>query len=269
MNSPVSVAEQAARAAGRVIQEGSRRRLSVRHKGTVDLVTEIDLAAEDAIQEVLARETPGVPVLAEEGGGAWGATTRWIVDPLDGTTNFVHGFPSYGVSVALQTDGAITAGCVYDPLRDEAYTAALGLGAWCNGERLRVSEIDRLDDALVITGFPYDRRERAWEYLRYVAAFLERTHGVRRAGAASLDFAHIAAGRAEGYWEFGLKPWDVAAGTLLVAEAGGLVSDMARGPLDLEHPRLLASNGRIHEEMRTLLCLLLSSEGSLGGAVQT
>lgn len=254
----VRVAESSARAAGRVIQAAAGA-VQVHHKGAVDLVTEVDLAAERALCEVLERELPGVPVLAEEGGGATEATTRWIVDPLDGTTNFVHGFPCYCVSVALEIDGRVDVGCVYDPIHDRAYTATRGGGAWCGGERLRVSQTETLDQSLLITGFPYDRRERAAFYLSFVEAFLERCQGIRRDGSAAMDLCHIAAGRADGYWELNLKAWDVAAGALLVEEAGGRVSDVAQTPLSLAHPRVLASNGRIHERMAIIITQLLSS----------
>lgn len=252
------LAERAARAGGRVIRDAQGAR-EVHHKGPIDLVTEVDLAAEAAIRAVLEQGTPGVPILAEEGGGAAGAATRWIVDPLDGTTNFVHGFPSYAVSVALEVDGVLAAGCIYDPIHDAAYTAARGEGAWCEGRRLRVSQTATLDAALLITGFAYDRRERADFYLRFVRAFLIRSQGLRRAGSAAMDLCHLAAGRADGYWEFGLSPWDVAAGALLVEEAGGRVSDVLLGPLDLARPRLLASNGRIHENMSEIIAQLISS----------
>lgn len=255
-----ALAEHAARAGGALVRAGAAQRgRAVRHKGPIDLVTETDLASEAAIRGILEAGEPGIPILAEEGGGPWHSPTRWIVDPLDGTTNFVHGFPSYGVSIALELDGAVVLGCVYDPVGDLAYTAVRGGGARCEGAPLAVSSVDALSAALLATGFPYDRAARAAYYLRFVQAFLERSHGVRRAGAASIDFAHVAAGRLDGYWELGLKPWDVAAGALLVAEAGGRVSDMALGPLDLNQPRVLASNGLIHEQMATVLLPLLSS----------
>jgi myo-inositol-1(or 4)-monophosphatase len=269
----VEVAVAAARAAGVIIEAaigdgigpprlpaslaGGR---SVQQKGAVDLVTRIDLACEEAIRSVLARLTPGVPVLGEEGGGAHGVTTRWIVDPLDGTTNFVHGFPAYAVSIGLQVDGVVEAGCIYDPLRRQLYTASRGQGAFCGDHRLRVSETDRVGDALLLTGFAYDRRERADFYLRFVKLFLERGRGLRRAGAAALDLAHVACGRADGFWEFGLSPWDVAAGMLLIEEAGGKVTDISMDPLDLDSPRLLATNARIHDEMSGLLMECLGNE---------
>lgn len=264
------MAARAALEAGTLIRAAhDRRELGIaefRRKGPIDLVTEVDLAAEAAVREVLAREQPGVPVLAEEGGGARQAATRWIVDPLDGTTNFVHGFPAFAVSLALQVDGALVAACTYDPLRDELYAAAPGTGAWMDDRRLRVSSTPTLADSLLLTGFPYDRRERAEYYLRFVRAAIEATQGIRRAGAASLDFAHVAAGRADGFWEFGLRPWDVAAGSLLVEEAGGRVTDMEGGPLDLDRPRLLATNGLIHEALSQMLRSLLSSAVQSAGA---
>ena len=252
-----AVAEGAARAAGAVIEAASGA-VQVHHKGAVDLVTEVDLAAERAVCDALRAATPDLPILAEEGGGADGLSTRWIVDPLDGTTNFVHGFPCYGVSVALEIDGQVQVGCVYDAVNRRAYTATRGGGATCEGARLRVSETRSLAESLLVTGFPYDRREKAAYYVRFVQAFLERCQGIRRDGSAALDLCHIAAGRADGYWEFNLKAWDVAAGALLVEEAGGRVTDLALTPLSLAHPRVLASNGHIHEEMARIFPQLLS-----------
>ncbi len=267
----IAVAVQAARAAGAIIRQAAGDGIGpptlpddldggtrISRKGDIDLVTRIDLASEAAIRAVLAEQTPDIPVLAEEGGGARTATTRWIVDPLDGTTNFVHGFPAYAVSIGLQVDGVIQVGCIYDPLRDHLYTATRGGGAACNGTRIRVSQTTALGDALLLTGFPYDRQQRAAEYLRIVQAFMERCRGIRRAGAAALDFAHVAAGRADGFWELGLAPWDVCAGVLLVQEAGGVVTDMSGGPISIDRPRVLASNGQIHAQMARILSGLIS-----------
>lgn len=251
------VAERAARVAGAIIRTGSIGR--VRHKGVVDPVTEVDIAAEDAIRKVLTAADPEIPILGEEEGGAEGSRTRWIVDPLDGTVNFLHGYPMYCVCVALQDAGDLQVGVIYDPVRDHCYSAERGCGARLDGEPLRVSETADLGDALVASGFPYDRRTHAPEYLRYVEAFLRRAQGFRRAGAAGMDLAMLAAGQLDGFWEFGLKPWDVAAGTLIIREAGGVVSDMAGGPLDLDRPRILASNGRIHDAMLRVLGDLLDA----------
>jgi len=252
----LDVAENAARAAGAIIR--NRSATQVRHKAAaVDLVTEVDLACEDAIRGILSAADPGIPILGEEEGGAEGASSRWIVDPLDGTVNFVHGFPMYCVSIALQNEGELRLGVIYDPVRDRCYRAEQGRGADVDGEPLRVSETADLGQALVASGFPYDRRDNADVYLRFVKAFLERAQGFRRAGAAAMDLAMLAEGQLDGYWEFGLKPWDVAAGTLIVREAGGQVSDMAGGALTLDTPRILASNGRIHDAMGRVLVDLL------------
>ena len=259
-----AVAEAAARAGGAVIQEALQRRdgaqaYRAKDGEGIDLLTSVDLAAEAAVRAALLDRCPGVPVLAEEGGGASAATTRWIVDPIDGTTNFVHGFPAFCTSVALQQDGVLVAGCVYDPVHDHAYTAHRGGGATCNGRPLRVSETPTLGRSLVLTGFAYDRRERPNFYLRFVREMLVQAQGIRRAGAAALDFCHIAAGRADGYWEFHLSPWDVAAGILLVREAGGQVTTLAQAPVHLDQPEILCTNGHIHAEMAAALTRLVDS----------
>jgi len=259
-----AVAEAAARAGGAVIQEALAQRdgaqpYRAKDAEGIDLLTTVDLAAEAAVRASLEERSPGVPVLAEEGGGAASASTRWIVDPIDGTTNFVHGFPAFCTSVALERDGVLVAGCVYDPVRDHAYAAHRGGGATCNGRPLRVSETPTLGQSLVLTGFAYDRRERPDFYLRYVREMLVQAQGIRRAGAAALDFCHIAAGRADGYWEFHLSPWDVAAGILLVQEAGGRVTTLAQHPVRLDQPEILCTNGHIHAEMAAALTRLVES----------
>jgi len=245
------IAEKAARAAGAIIRSSSASHVA--HKGVVDLVTEVDLACESAIREILERESPGIPILGEEEGGAESASTRWIVDPLDGTTNFVHGFPAYCVCIALEDRGDLCVGVIYDPVRNRCYSAEKGRGATRDGETMRVSDCTRLDSALLASGFPYDRRERAAELLRYVQAFLERGQGFRRAGSAGMDLAFVASGSLDGYWEFGLHPWDVAAGVVLVREAGGRVTDVAGGKLNVARPQILATNGTIHDEMLEVL----------------
>ena len=254
------MAVTAAEAAGAIIRDARQASLRVQHKGAIDLVTQVDLAAESAIRDILERCTPEIPILAEEGGGASQAKTRWIVDPLDGTTNFVHGYPSYAVSIGLQVDGVLEVGCVFDAVNGRAYTARRGEGAWLGDQKLQVSATSRLDQALLVTGFPYDRRERIDWYLSFVRQFLLKGRGLRRAGAAAMDFVAIATGVIDGYWEFGLNPWDVAAGVLLVQEAGGMVTDMEGGALVLDRPRLLATNGKVHAEMSELLIPLLRSQ---------
>ena len=253
----LAVAEEAARTAGHIIQEAAGTHLNVRHKGAIDLVTQVDLAAEAAIRSCLQRHTPDLPILAEEGGGPWDKDTRWIVDPVDGTTNFVHGYPSYAVSIGLQVEGELEVGCIFDAVHGRSYTATRGGGAWCGDERLSVSSCATLERALLVTGFPYDRRTNVDKYLKFVRAFLIRTQGIRRAGAAAMDFVALASGSVDGYWEFGLNPWDVAAGVLLVQEAGGHVTEMNGDPVHLEAPRLLASNGHLHAEMGEILMEML------------
>ena len=255
-----AVAEEAARAAGLIIRDAAGTQLDVQHKGEIDLVTQVDLAAESAIRSCLQAHTPDIPILAEEGGGPWEEQTRWIVDPLDGTTNFVHGYPSYAVSIGLQVDGILEVGCVFDAVHGRSYRATRGEGAWCDGQRLQVSECTTLDRALLVTGFPYDRRTKVDKYLRFVRELMIRAQGIRRAGAASMDFVALASGQVDGYWEFGLNPWDVAAGILLVQEAGGCVTEMNGEPIHLVSPRLLASNGPLHREVSEILCGLMVSD---------
>lgn len=263
MSPEVALAEAAARAAGQVIRTALDHRVGTQayatKDGAIDLLTEVDLAAEQAVRTHLAAATPAVPVLAEEGGGATHAQTRWIVDPIDGTTNFVHGFPGFCTSIGLQVDGQMEAACVYDPVQDVAYTAGRGLGAHAAGSRLAVSQTPALAQSLVLTGFAYDRRERPEFYLRFLREVLVRAQGVRRGGAAAMDFCHIASGRGDGYYEFHLSPWDCAAGVLLVEEAGGLVTTVSGAQIDLDKPEVLCTNGRIHDELSRALLPLLSS----------
>jgi myo-inositol-1(or 4)-monophosphatase len=249
----------AAQAAGAIIRAHGQDELRVQHKGEIDLVTQVDLACEDAVRALLEQRCPGVPILGEEGGGPWEASTRWIVDPLDGTTNFVHGYPSYAVAVALELEGQLEVGCIYDPIHDRTYAARRGGGATCNGSPIQVSRTTALIEGLLITGFPYDRREKADLYLSYLRAFMTRCQGVRRMGAASMDFVAIATGRADGYWELGLSPWDIAAGALLVQEAGGEVTGLDGGSLNLQGRKMLASNGLLHQEMCEVVRDLVSS----------
>ncbi len=250
-----AIARRTSEAAGALIRSmGSPKDIS--HKNAVDVVTEVDLASEREVRRLLAEATPDIAILAEEEGGAMEGT-RWIVDPLDGTVNFVHGYPAYGVSIGLELDGAIVAGAVHDVPNDRTYWAARGAGAWCGERRLHVSAVSALRDALLVTGFAPDRHERPAFYARMVEAFLARGQCIRRGGAASLDFCLVADGRLDGYWELGLKPWDVAAGILVVEEAGGRVTDAAGRPVDVARPEVVATNGRIHEEMRSVLEPLL------------
>lgn len=254
----LNFAIQTARDAGRLLAERFGRTIEIANKSEIDLVTESDLASERLIIDRISTYYPRHAILAEES-GATGPTDderqsdwRWIIDPLDGTTNYAHGYPCFCVSMGLECNGRLELGVVYDPIRDEMFSAERGQGAALNGRRIRVSPTPTLASALLCTGFPYDVRERN-EFARHFANFIMTAQGVRRDGAAALDLAYVGAGRFDGFWEEGLKPWDVAAGVLIIEEAGGRVSNYANGPLDIFTPPILASNGLIHEEMMGVL----------------
>ncbi len=238
-----------AREAGELLREYYRRRVQFELKGEFDLVTEADRASERLITARLRKEFPDHSIVAEEGHSHEGASEyRWYVDPLDGTTNFAHGFPVFNVTMALERAGELVAGVVYDPTREELFTAERGAGAFLNGERISVSNAASVEVSLVATGFPSRRRHRDVNIHFYYQLGMI-SHGVRRAGAAALDFAYVACGRLDAFWEFALNPWDMAAGILLVREAGGICSDMKGAAPDLRGPHVLADNGQIHEEL--------------------
>jgi myo-inositol-1(or 4)-monophosphatase len=221
-------------------------------KGEYDLVTEADRTSEKLIVEQLTAAFPDHDIVAEEGGGRLtGAEYRWYVDPLDGTTNFAHGFPVYNVTLGLERAGEMVAGVVFDPTRNEMFVAERGSGAFLNDKRIRVSQCRTIDDSLVATGFPSRRRHlNVNVHFYYQLAML--SHGVRRAGSAAIDLAYVACGRLDGFWEFGLKPWDEAAGIVLVEEAGGRTSGMRGEPTSLTAPNLVADNGLLHGELIAL-----------------
>src|SRR5438046_2404366 len=252
---PRRVATDAARAAGHLLQselQGPRR---IAYKGSpTNLVTEMDARAEELIVERLHAAFPEDGILAEERGARLGRSgRRWIIDPLDGTTNYPHGLPIFGVSIGLEADRRVEVGVVFDPKRDELFVAERGRGATVNGQPLAVSAAATLGESLLATGFPYNIRETADNNLREYAAFAVRTRGVRRMGSAVLYLAWLATGRLDGYWELTLGPWDAAAGSLLVEEAGGRVTNLTGGALDLDAPALVASNGRIHDALLAVL----------------
>lgn len=244
----------AAHAGGELLMQKFGGELQVRHKGAVDLVTEADQAAEETIVGVIRQQFPEHDILAEEQDyGCRASEYRWIIDPLDGTTNFAHGFPWFAVSIALEVSGEIVCGVVYQPWSRELFTAVRGGGAFLNGRRLQVSTVAALDQALLATGFPYDRKNSPCNNYDHFVTFQQAAQACRRPGVASLDLAAVAAGRFDGYWEMKLKPWDVAAGMLLVREAGGSVSNFDGSDWDLYGNQVLASNGLIHEQMSRLL----------------
>ena len=226
----LNIAVRAARRAGSIINratlDGSA--LQVRSKRANDFVTRVDGAAEEAVIDIVRKAYPDHGFIAEESGESTpDAEYLWIIDPLDGTTNFIHGFPQYAVSIAVQHRGALTHAVVYDPAKNELFTASQGRGAFLNDRRIRVSKCLKLDDALVGTGFPFKELGRLDLYMRQLRVFMEKSSGVRRAGAAALDLAYVACGRLDAFWELGLAPWDMAAGALLIQEAGGLVADLS------------------------------------------
>lgn len=245
---------RAAERAGQVLMEKLEAGVTISYKGAIDLVTEADYASEQAIVTILRERHPGHDILAEEGGyGDFGSDQRWIVDPLDGTTNFAHGFPWFAVSIALEVRRKVVLGAVFNPCNNELYVAEHGRGATLNGRPLQVSSTAELDRAMLATGFAYDHRTSPVNNYAHFERFQRAAQAVRRAGVASLDLACVAAGRFDGFWELKLKPWDVAAGVLLVEEAGGRVSDYNGAPMPLERGEILASNGLLHTSMQDIL----------------
>ncbi len=243
------VAEGAARKAGVFLRENIFRPHRVSHKGKIDLVTEADPEAERIIVETLRKEIPEIPVLGEEVSRTEPRGLYWLVDPLDGTTNYAHGFPWFGVSIALMEDQQPLVGVVYHPMQEELFSAARGLGAYLNGRPIRVSETREPEKALLATGFPYNIHEKPTRVLEAFRDFLIRVRGIRRAGAASLDLAYVACGRFDAFWEPLLKPWDTAAGILLVEEAGGKVTNYLGEPYNPYQLHLVATNGHLHAFM--------------------
>lgn len=248
MNPTVEDMLALARGAGDILRGFFAGPLAVEHKGAVDLVTEADRAAEAYLLGEIRGRWPQQAILAEESGAHSGqGAVQWYVDPLDGTTNFAHGLPHFSISLAFAEAGEVRLGVVYDPLREEAFWAERGQGAWLGGQRLRVGEAAQLLDSLLVTGFPYDQATNPDNNLDYFTHLVVRSRGIRRLGSAALDLAYVAAGRMDGYWEIRLQPWDVAAGMLLVTEAGGVVTRLHGGPGVLEPPcSVLAANVGLH-----------------------
>ena len=247
----LNTAIKAARQAGNLILRYSEKldRLAVETKGRNDFVSEVDRDAEAEIIYVIRKAYPDHAILAEETGEHDGSTYQWVIDPLDGTTNFLHGYPQYAVSIALLDKGKLDQAVVFDPLRDELFTASRGAGAQLNDRRIRVSSATRMSEALLGTGFPFKEFDNLETWISSFRTLLPLTSGVRRAGSAALDLAHVASGRLDGFWEIGLKPWDIAAGSLLIEEAGGMVSDFVGGQNFLESGNIVAGAPKIHPEI--------------------
>jgi myo-inositol-1(or 4)-monophosphatase len=262
MDRIAQIGRQTALAAGAVMRQNYQKPHEITMKGTIDPVTETDYQCQEIIMAIIRQAFPDHGFLAEErvgegepeqrepAGLAWeadpGPTCRWIIDPLDGTVNFAHGFPMFCASIALEADGVLEYGVVYDPLRDELFEGRRGGGATLNGRPIRVSRTEKMERALIGTGFPYDIRERVPETLGRLGRMLASTQGVRRGGSAALDLGYVACGRLDGFYEENLKPWDTAAGILIVTEAGGRITTFAGGDYDLYAPNILASNGGLH-----------------------
>jgi len=249
MKEYLDAAIEIARKAGVILREGFDRPKKISYKGEVDLVTESDQRSEQLVVALLRDRFPDHGIVAEEGGGATAvAKYCWHVDPLDGTTNFAHGYPCFAVSIGLAEDGVPIAGAIFNPVSNELFAAARGEGAYRNDDRIRVSQVEKLATSLVATGFPTHQRKKS-SNINYYWQFTLRSHGVRRDGAAALDLCSVACGRFDAFWEFGLKSWYTTAGIVMVEEAGGRITDLAGQPYRLGGPSILASNEHIHPEM--------------------
>ncbi|KXW55291.1 inositol monophosphatase [Ferrovum sp. PN-J185] len=255
MHPMLNTAVKAARRAGHIINRAALdlERLKVAKKGPADYVSEIDKMAEEAIISVLQDAYPDHSFLGEESGALGQSDYQWIIDPIDGTTNFIHGFPMYAVSIALAHKGVLTQGVIYDPVKNDLFTATRGAGAYLNERRIRVSQQIKMEDALIGSGFPYSSMENQERYMRMLSVIMRESAGIRRPGSAALDLAYVAAGRYDGFWELGLKPWDMAAGVLLIQEAGGLVTDLDGEQRYLETGHIVAGNPKIFSQLLTLV----------------
>lgn len=252
----LNFAIETARDAGHLLLEKFGRITTVTKKGDINLVTEADLASEALIIERIRSYYPKHSILAEESGEAVviGGDTiwKWIIDPLDGTTNYAHGYPCFAVTIALEHDGDVVTGVTFDPTRNELFAAEKGNGATLNGKTINVSPTENLGDSLIVTGFPYDFKRKD-DFARHLTNFLLNSRGVRRDGSAAIDMAYVACGRFDGFWEEGLNAWDMAAGKLLIEEAGGWVTDYSGNAFNIYRPPVCASNGKIHNEMLAVL----------------
>ena len=252
LNFAIRVAQEA----GRLLRDRVGTKIDVSHKGAINIVTDVDIASERLIREAIAIQYPRHQVLAEEGGLAESRSEyRWVIDPLDGTTNYAHGYPVFCVSIALEYQGETILGVVYDPMREELFAAERGGGATLNHRPIRVSPTDSLMQSMLSTGFPYDIRTSTLTNLDHWANFAMNAQALRRDGAAAIDLCYVACGRFDGFWELNLSPWDMAAGALIVTEAGGLVTDFSGGEFSNYKPEIIASNGLIHNRMVEVIAM--------------
>ncbi|HSD60315.1 MAG TPA: inositol monophosphatase family protein [Burkholderiales bacterium] len=262
MHPMLNTAVKAARRAGTIINRASQNLdlLTVTRKSQADYVSEVDRTAEQAVIETLMEAYPAHSILAEESGAQGTSEYQWIIDPLDGTTNFLHGLPQYAVSIALAHKGVMTQAVVYDPCRNDLFTASRGRGAYLNNRRLRVSKRIKLEDALIGTGFPFRELKHLEQYIAMFRDLVKQTAGVRRPGSASLDLAYVAAGWYDGFWELGLSRWDIAAGTLLITESGGLVGDLQGGDRHMETGHIVAGSPKIFAQILKVIAPHLSDD---------
>lgn len=257
MKGPLNIAIRAARRAGDLVTRYIDRvdALKIGTKQHNDFVSEVDRLAEEEIIATIRQSFPEHHILAEESGhhGNAHGQPSWIIDPLDGTTNFLHGFPQFGISIAMRSEGNLQVGVIYDPMRQELYTAIRGEGARLNDKRIRINPGTKLEGSLIGTGFPYHQYDYLDRYMAILKDIITRTAGVRRPGSASLDLAYVAAGRLDGFWEFNLKPWDIAGGALLVLEAGGMVSDFDNEPGYLDSGNIVCGAPRVHKALLEII----------------
>lgn len=254
MYEPLEFAIHLALESGKIQRKHFEKTLSIRHKGEINLVTNVDLECESRIIELIRQRFPDDEVISEEKTNLFEPDkNRWIVDPLDGTTNYAHGYPFFCTSVAYEVEGDVKAGAIYNPITEELFWALKGEGAFFNGEAIRVSAVKEMQQALLVSGFPYDVATNPDNNLNHWAAFIMRAQALRRDGSAGLNLSYVAAGRFDGFWELKLSPWDMAAGALIVREAGGTVTGLRGEPFDLYGGGVVASNGLIHQEMISVL----------------
>jgi myo-inositol-1(or 4)-monophosphatase len=245
--------EKALGEAGSLLKRAFAGPLKISYKGPVSIVTQVDKQAERLIIGIIKKQFPHHSILAEESEPTGDSHSKWIIDPIDGTSNFVHGLPMACVSIAFEENGVVQLGGVWNPFHNEWFWAERGKGASLNGKKIRVSKIKTLKDSMLVTGFPYDRRKRARYYLNFMEAFIMKTQGVRRLGSAALDTCYVACGRFDGYWEFKLQAWDIAAAALIAREAGAKLTDFSERPMDIYGKQTLVTNGAIHGQMLRII----------------